>query len=192
MNRNDKRRYLTRLGKTQQKVLLLLLGGVTIGLSGSPKTAFKVIHAVHKEWQEINKKALDRSIAALHHSGHVVVHSQRGKTALLTLSKMGRARAAACALNRLTIHRPKKWDGHWRIVMFDIPEEFRKNRNSFAVGLKEMGFVQLQKSCFVFPFPCLDEIEVLADFHEVRPFITFLVAESLEGSKTLARRFKLT
>jgi len=153
MNRNDKRRYLTRLGKTQQKVLLLLLGGVTIGLSGSPKTAFKVIHAVHKEWQEINKKALDRSIAALHHSGHVVVHSQRGKTALLTLSKMGRARAAACALNRLTIHRPKKWDGHWRIVMFDIPEELSRVRNTFRFQVKRLGFLELQKVFSFIPIP---------------------------------------
>jgi len=123
--------------------------------------------------------------------GKYVVISGSGERRRIILTHKGKQFLNQKAMEMLRPPVLRVWDKKWRLVLFDIPEEFKKNRNSFAVGLKRMGFVQIQKSCFVFPFPCLDEIEVLADFHEVRPFVTFLVAESLEGSKALARRFKL-
>jgi len=123
--------------------------------------------------------------------GRYIVITGKGEHRRLVLTHKGKRLVNQKAMENLRPITPAAWDKKWRLVLFDIPEEFKKNRNSFAVGLKRMGFVQIQKSCFTFPFSCLDEIEVLADFHEVRPFVTFLVAESLEGSKTLARRFKL-
>ena len=123
--------------------------------------------------------------------GKYIVISGTGERRRITLTHKGKQFLNQKAMEELRPPKPPVWDKKWRLVLFDIPEEFKKNRNSFAAGLKRMGFVQIQKSCFTFPFPCLDEVEILADFHEVRPFVTFLVAESLEGSKALARRFKL-
>ena len=124
--------------------------------------------------------------------GKYIVISGNGQQRSLVLTHKGKRLLNQKALESLCPPRLRVWDKKWRLVLFDIPEEFKKNRNGFAVGLKCMGFVQIQKSCFAFPFPCFDEVEVLADFHEVRPFATFLVAEVLEGSKSLARRFKLS
>ena len=123
--------------------------------------------------------------------GKYIVISGSGEGRRITLTHKGKRLLNQKALEELRPPAMRVWDKKWRLVLFDIPEEFKKNRNSFAAGLKRMGFVQIQKSCFAFPFPCLDEVEVLSDFHEVRPFVTFLVAEALEGSKELTRRFKL-
>lgn len=38
------------------------------------------------------------------------------------------------------------WDGKWRIVVFDIPEDKKVVRNLFRRKLKKWGFVQWQKS----------------------------------------------
>lgn len=46
-------------------------------------------------------------------------------------------------------NEPKEWDGKWRIVMFDIPEEKRVIRNLFRRNLKKWGFKHLQKSVWV-------------------------------------------
>ncbi len=75
--------------------------------------------------------------------------------------------------------------------MFDIPESSRKSRNSFAVGLKRMGFMQIQKSCFAFPYPCFEEAEVLADFCEVRAHVKLILAEQMDGGQGLFSRFKI-
>ena len=40
----------------------------------------------------------------------------------------------------------EKWDGVWRVVVFDIPESHRKVRDVLRGRLKSWGFVQWQKS----------------------------------------------
>ncbi len=42
-----------------------------------------------------------------------------------------------------------KWDGKWRIVIFDIPEQKRIVRNLFRRNLKKWGFKHLQKSVWI-------------------------------------------
>lgn len=182
---------LQRIGKTQQKILLLLLGGLTIGLSGSPRTAFKVIRAVHAEWKEIDHKGLRQSIKTLHNSGFVVTRTRRDGTTSLILSNEGRRLAVAHTIDRLAIKRLSKWDKHWRIVMFDIPEDLRRVRNSFRFQMKRLGFLELQKSVFVHPYPCGKEIEYLSDFYRVRKFVRLVVAISIDNERELMRSFHL-
>lgn len=43
----------------------------------------------------------------------------------------------------------KDWDGKWRIVIFDIPEQKRVIRNLFRRNLKKWGFKHLQKSVWI-------------------------------------------
>ncbi len=43
----------------------------------------------------------------------------------------------------------KDWDGKWRVVIFDIPEEKRIIRNLFRRNLKKWGFKHLQKSVWM-------------------------------------------
>ena len=43
----------------------------------------------------------------------------------------------------------KEWDGKYRIVIFDIPEEKRIIRNLFRRNLKKWGFKHLQKSVWI-------------------------------------------
>jgi len=51
-----------------------------------------------------------------------------------------------------------KWDNKWRLVIFDIPQEFHNKRNRFRKRLKSLGFYKIQKSVFVFPYPCENEL----------------------------------
>ena len=43
----------------------------------------------------------------------------------------------------------EKWDGKWRLVIFDIPEKKRRLRNTLRQRLKEWGFKYWQKSLWV-------------------------------------------
>lgn len=45
----------------------------------------------------------------------------------------------------------KKWDGKWRIVLFDIEEKSRRIRDLFRAKLKELGFQMVQKSVYITP-----------------------------------------
>lgn len=43
----------------------------------------------------------------------------------------------------------KDWDGKWRVVIFDIPEQKRVIRNLFRRNLKKWDFKPLQKSVWI-------------------------------------------
>lgn len=45
----------------------------------------------------------------------------------------------------------KKWDGKWRVVVFDIQEKQKRTRDVLRLKLKELGFGMLQESVWVSP-----------------------------------------
>ncbi|HEY5551230.1 MAG TPA: hypothetical protein VIK52_05040 [Opitutaceae bacterium] len=47
----------------------------------------------------------------------------------------------------------RKWDGRWRLVLFDIPENQRTVRTRLSRGLRQLGFGYLQNSVWVSPDP---------------------------------------
>lgn len=49
----------------------------------------------------------------------------------------------------------KKWDGKWRIVIFDVPEKRRVARDLLRENLKKWGFVAWQQSVWVTKKDCL-------------------------------------
>lgn len=46
----------------------------------------------------------------------------------------------------------KSWDGFWRVVMFDIPEAKRKERDGLRRRLIKLGFGRLQDSTYLSPY----------------------------------------
>ena len=84
------------------------------------------------------------------------------------------------------------WDKKWRIVIFDIPTDLHKERNRFRYKLKSLGFAMLQKSVFVFPYPCEEELGDLCSILKVGDYIDVIVAESIGfREKELREFFKL-
>lgn len=84
------------------------------------------------------------------------------------------------------------WDGKWRMIIFDIKEKRRRTRSTLRRLLLGAGFVRLQDSAWIYPYPC-DEFVALARAHlssgvgELRS----LVVEALESDKQLREHFGL-
>jgi len=49
-----------------------------------------------------------------------------------------------------------KWDGKWRIVIFDVPEKRRAARDLLRIKLKEWGFIKWQQSVWVTKKNCTE------------------------------------
>lgn len=113
------------------------------------------------------------------------------KVSKIIILEKGREKLLKYNLDSLEIKKPKKWDGVWRIVTFDIPEDEKAARNAFRLKLKELGFYQLQKSVFIYPYPCLNEIQFIEEIFKVGPYINFIEAQKIEGDKWLKSKFDL-
>ena len=53
----------------------------------------------------------------------------------------------------------KKWDGYFRVVIYDIPEKQNLVRDHLRSELKRLGFKFIQKSVWATPFPVENELE---------------------------------
>ena len=52
----------------------------------------------------------------------------------------------------------KKWDGYWRLVIFDIPEKKKLLRNALRRKLVSLSLGRWQKSVYITPFSLEEEI----------------------------------
>jgi len=57
----------------------------------------------------------------------------------------------------------RHWDGRWRMVLFDVPEERSVARNRLRYYLHGRGFGYLQHSVWITPDPAKEERALLAD-----------------------------
>jgi len=182
---------MSKYGETQKKILLLLMGGLALGLSGSPVRSFKILEEIGKEWEEIERQGLRRAIRSLYQSKLIKEKENSDGTITIVLTDKGKEKALTYNLDEMEIKKPKHWDGKWRIVLFDIPEKMRWARDAFRHHLNQLEFYEFQKSVFVHPFDCRDEIDYLIEFYNARKFIRFIIAESLDNELHLKSYFKL-
>ncbi len=180
-----------RKGEIQQKILLLLLGGVALGLSGNPRRFFRILGKIRKEWKDIDEQKIRRSIRALYESKLVKEVKNKDGTITLFLTKKGKKKALTYNLNEMEIKSTIRWDGKWRIVLFDIPEKIKGKREIIRAHLKRLKFFEFQKSVFIHPYDCCNEIEYLVEAYELRKYARFMVATELDNELHLRKHFEL-
>jgi len=110
---------------------------------------------------------------------------------IVKITKKGETKLRAFSVDLMEIEKPKKWDGKWRLVMFDIPMRFTKGREALRYHLKKLGFFQFQKSAWIYPYPCEDEIIFIADFFGVGKCVEVLVVDSILRDEKLKKHFRL-
>ena len=180
-----------RMGNLKKKVLLLIGAGLAFGLTQSPRKQWWILKQIPKEWNKINRQALERAVNSLYKSQLVQVENNQDGTTTLILSKEGKRKVLQFNINKMEIKKPEKWDGKWRVVMFDIPEKIRRLRNSLRFHFQEIGLIELQKSVFVFPYPCHKEIEFILEFYNARKYVRFLLVDKIDSGLHLEKKFKL-
>jgi hypothetical protein len=92
-----------------------------------------------------------------------------------------------------TIQKQGKWDGKWRIIIFDVAEERRNNRDFLRTRLKWLGFKELQKSVWIFPYDIKKDVEELIAISKYNSEgdIRFLTVEKIEEDDDLKKWFDL-
>lgn len=180
-----------KIGPVTQKVLLLLMGGLALGLTHSPRQYFQILKGIRKNWEAINRRALRKSIIRLYQARLVEAKDNPDGSSTILLTEKGETRALTYQIDEMKIPAMQKWDKKWRIVLFDIPERQKKARDALSKSLKRLGFYQFQKSVFVHPFECWNEIDYIIEFFSLRPYVRMIVGEHIDNGEELKRHFRL-
>lgn len=180
---------MSELNPTKQKILLLLLGGLTFSLTRSPGQYWRILGKLRKGWKQIKEAELKLEIRKLYRSRLIGTKSNHDGTLTLILTEKGRQKALRYNLDNMKIS-PHHWDGKWRVVIFDIPEKRRNARDALRNKLKNLGFHELQKSVFVYPFHCKDEIDFIVELFDLRPHVRYGTFDSIDNDLHLRNIFK--
>ncbi|MBI4652999.1 hypothetical protein HY750_01990 [Candidatus Kuenenbacteria bacterium] len=144
-----------------------------------------------KKWRKYKRRKLSTTFWRLQKQGCLEIKNQNHQI-YICLTEKGKKIAGWLQINALKIKKPKKWDKKWRIVIFDISQLKKTFREAFRGKLKELGFIQLQKSVWIYPFDCQGEIELLRDFFGLnQKELKLIIAQNIGDDDWLRKIFKI-
>jgi len=174
----------------KRKILFLLAAGVSLGIAHSPQRHFTIVKKIPKEWRKMKRRYLRECINEFYKDKLVDFKEHSNGLCTMMLTEKGKKKVVALNADNMEIKRPAVWDHKWRVVISDIPESERPARNALRERLKNLSFYSWQKSVFVHPHDCLNEIEFLVELFQVRPYVRFFETSKVMNEEELLLHFE--
>lgn len=96
--------------------------------------------------------AITRSLKGLKDAG-LIEHISSGQNDYARLTKEGKKKVHSLKLENDQAVVNTNWDGYWRIILLDLPEDRKSERESLRYLLKKAGFICLKNSAWISPYP---------------------------------------
>lgn len=172
------------------KQVLMYLVDFSVGLFEFGDKGRIYRRSIKEYWRQrdLDKERLSKVLYRLCRNKFIRFYFQ-DKEKYIELTKKGKEKIRNFLVEDLEIKIPKKWNKKWRIIIFDIPNEKKTARDALASKLKQLGFLRLQKSVFVFPHDCKQEIDFLKELYEISPYVQYIVADRIDTEIDLLRYF---
>lgn len=144
------------------------------------KTFFDTRYSHDPErWKRYNASYLRQSLRRLEQS-KLIEYGKAGDQEVVKITQYGKTKVLKYALEHLETKKPGVWDGKWRVVIYDIPLRDKSIQWVIRDALKSMGFYQMQKSVYICPYPCYDEVEFVRSFYNIANAVKYLLVTKLE------------
>ena len=182
-----------------KEVLMLLGAGAFLAASiifpGLPMAAKPFIDVVkeadrnkrQKEWEKFNLWRLRQVIKRMQSSKLVEVKEEKG-VPIIKITHKGKQKLLRYKIDEMVLDE-SNWDSKWRLVIYDVQTGKRANSEMFRTMLNKLRFLKLQRSVYLTPFKCEDEIEYLRLLFEIGNEVQILKVGSLENEAAYRRYF---
>lgn len=173
---------------------VLLAGGFLAVASMAPTGGAQIVQNFTREY--FRKKKFERSrflrdLRRLQSRELIDYKEKTNGNVEIVLTKSGKKKILEYNIDDLKLNKEKKWDGKWRMIMFDIPNSKKKIRDILRQKLKLLEFYPIQKSVFISPYECEKEIDFISSFYNVGNNILLFHTHDFEGEEKLKHYFKL-
>ncbi len=180
MNRDKK-----RMTVTSQILLALLEAG---GQIQKVSMLGKLSTALYPEYRKyVAGRKLETTIQRLKRQGWLKFEYGEAKK-VLVLTNKGQLEALF-EKSKLDVHS-QRWDGKWRLAIFDIPEHARGVRARLRNLLKGYGFVALQASVYVQPFALSSASIAYLKASGLTRYIRFARVDAFDTDADLRKQFR--
>ena len=142
-----------------------------------------------KEWKKFNLYLLKRNLKRLQNQKVIEVVGKDGQE-LIKLTRKGYTKYLKFTLEQLSLDG-KRWDGKWRIVIYDISKFKKSQTNAFRYILRYINFLPLQKSVYLTPYPCEEQITYLREYFDIGNEVLLIRADKIENEEIYRQYFGL-
>ncbi len=139
----------------------------------------------------LGRRKFKKSMTYLKSRGYVRILSESPEGMKVEITRAGKRIVKHIDIAELKLPTPAIWDQKWRVVIFDIPNYKSKNRAAFREKIKELGFRLVQKSVWVYPHECREQVMIIRKFYDIEKHVTYLEAVHSEDEDTWLRNFHM-
>ena len=133
-------------------------------------------YAYGSGWEyPLKKSELARVLKTLRGKG--LIELTGDKELIYRLTDPGRDKALWVKMKILD----EKWDGKWRVVIWDIPEQRKRVRDLLRYKLKTLGFEKLQKSVWVSKINCTKVLKEFIKKVGIEKWVLVLESDNIEN-----------
>jgi DNA-binding transcriptional regulator PaaX len=162
------------------------------GLSGVDVRANNAISALDElGFASVSRERRYRMLNDVRRGELMTITQDKDNRVHFQLTVKGIHRLQRQQIDKLRVSPQRSWDHLWRVVMFDVPAQYSRQRALFTRELKRMGFEMIQQSVWTHPHPCFDVISELAVYCNLQRYITLCEVTRIDDSTTrkLLRRY---
>lgn len=143
-----------------------------------------------KEWNRFNQSRLKQSLKRLNQQ-KIIEIKEKNNDIYLKLTDKGKTKLLKYQLEEMMVERPPRWDSKWRLIIYDIKKEKRGVSEIFRKMLCKMEFLKLQRSVYLTPYPCDQQMEFLRQFYGLGEEVIYVVAQKIENEEVYKKYFGL-
>lgn len=180
-----------RIGKTQKIILSTIATAGIISVAILAPNALQAFGMISRTVERKRKYEIKSSLSKLISRNLIEFKKNKNGHTVARLTARGEKILRLAEINNYQIKKPKKWDGRWRVITFDIKEERKSTRNKIRHTLKTIGFYLLHKSVWVYPNDCEDFITLLKADFRIGKDLLYMIVCKMEYEKPLLNYFKL-
>src|SRR3989344_4682328 len=118
-------------------------------------------------YEKPSTEVYSKRLYSLEHNGYITRDGHR-----LSLTSKGKKKTALRTLEKISLS--KRSDGFRRLIAFDIPEKMRHARDVLRSKLKAFECDKIQKSLYVTPYICEQEIQEISRILHIERYVTVL------------------
>ncbi|RJQ26865.1 hypothetical protein C4577_02535 [Candidatus Parcubacteria bacterium] len=137
-----------------------------------------------KEWEKYNLGRLRQLLKRLQQQKVIEI-----KNGIVNITEKGSKRLLKYDLDEIKLK--EKRDGKWRLIIYDISNLRKPQREMFRQTLKKLKLLKLQESVYITPFICDEEIEYLRNMFGIDKEVMILKIFKIENEEAYKKYFGL-
>lgn len=142
---------------------------------------------INKLNERERKRIITETLSYMRYNGMIDDNFQHG----VKLTAKAHKRLAKLKYDDIALPEKRRWDGVWRLVIFDVNERNKYQRDLLRLKLRELGFGTLQRSVYIYPHPCRNEIAKISGYLNITDRVMYVETQHIDNDESLRNHFRV-